>query len=184
MYTIYKTQLPVEESLLRQELTAWNAEVETHRQSVGVPSPFPKYEVLRYLKEGFVVLEDDEETPDEPQSLEEHKVFKRTLLNRERDTEEANGFTYMDKLLDSDERSVLRITTAALSAQLALSQGQPFELVWTAKDNSVLVLDALQTVTMPLYLALHGKALHEKCKTLKDQVDAATTIEEVEAISW
>ena len=44
----------------------------------------------------------------------------------------------MGKTFDSDERSVLRITQAALTAMAA---GPTFTIDWTAADNSIVTLD-------------------------------------------
>jgi hypothetical protein len=119
-----------------------------------------------------------------PKSLEVVKEEKRTFLNACRDKDESSGFIFNGKIYDSTERSVLRITTAALSAQLAIATNQPFSLDWTTADNSTVTLSAQETASLPLYLALHGKALHEKCKTLKTQVEACNSVEEVESIVW
>lgn len=68
MKTIYRSQLPKSEAEVRADLAAWIAEVEAHKGTVGVPAPFPEYELLRHLGPGFVVLEDGDYAPevDEP----------------------------------------------------------------------------------------------------------------------
>lgn len=122
--------------------------------------------------------------PVPPETLEESKVTQKALINSARDTEESNGFEYLGKILDSDERSALRITMASLTAQLSIDIGQPFSIDWTCKDNSILTLDGQQTIEMPKALAIHGLTLHGKAKYLKSLIDSATTIEEVKAIQW
>lgn len=69
MKTIYRSQLPKSEAEVRADLAAWIAEVEAHKDTVGVPAPFPEYELLRHLVPGFVVLEDEDPEPevDEPE---------------------------------------------------------------------------------------------------------------------
>jgi hypothetical protein len=119
-----------------------------------------------------------------PETLEESKVTQKALINSARDTEESNGFEYLGKILDSDERSALRITMASLTAQLSIDIGQPFSIDWTCKDNSILTLDGQQTIEMPKALAIFGLTLHGKAKYLKSLIDSATTIEEVKAIQW
>jgi hypothetical protein len=119
-----------------------------------------------------------------PETLEESKVAQKSLINFARDTEESNGFEYLGKILDSDERSALRITMASLTAQLSIDIGQPFSIDWTCKDNSMLTLDGQQTIEMPKALAIHGLTLHGKAKYLKSLIDSATTLEEVKAIQW
>lgn len=119
-----------------------------------------------------------------PETLEESKVIQKHIINSARDTEEAAGFTYLGKSLDSDERSALRITMAAMTAQLSVDAGQPFSIDWACKDNTLLTLDGQQTIEMPKALAIHGLTLHGKAKYLKNLVDTSTTIEAVKAIQW
>lgn len=127
-----------------------------------------------------------EETPEVivPPTLEEVKEAKRQEIKTLRDSLESGGFNYMGKTLDSDERSVLRITCAALSAQAALVNDTPFTLNWVCKDNSILTLNATETVNLPVALALNGLDLHNRAFFLKEQIDNCTTVEEVEAITW
>lgn len=121
--------------------------------------------------------------PPEP-TLEEVKAAKRSGINNTRNTLETTGFNYNGKTFDSDQRSADRIQVAALAAQAALMAGQPFSIDWTTADNSTVTLDALGVLGMLQTFAVHGATLHETAKALKAQADAATTIEEVEAISW
>jgi len=131
---------------------------------------------LEWLSEG--------NTPLPSVTLDDIKASQKALINTARDTEEASGFPYLGKILDSDERSALRITMAAMTAKLSMDAGLTFSTDWTCKDNTVITLDGLQTVEMPKYLAINGLTLHSKAKFLKAAIEAATTIEEVQAIVW
>lgn len=73
MKLLYKSQLPIEESALRVALSEWHAALEQHSQTIGVPAPFPQYEILRGLEQGFVVIDDSQENPEEPKTLDELK---------------------------------------------------------------------------------------------------------------
>lgn len=117
-------------------------------------------------------------------TLEEVKEAQKAFINSARDTQEVGGFEYLGKILDSDERSALRITMAAMTAQIAIDISQSFSIDWTCKDNSLLTLNAQQTLEMPKALAINGLSLHGKAKYLKSLIDSATTIEEVKAIVW
>lgn len=117
-------------------------------------------------------------------TLEEVKRDCRAQINAERDTREQSGFPCLDKIIDSDAKSVSRISVMVQAAQAALSAGQPFSVDWTCQDNSILTMDAAQVMAMPVALAQYGQQLHAHAKSRKDAIDAATTIEEAEAVQW
>jgi hypothetical protein len=117
-------------------------------------------------------------------TLQEVKLDKRQQINSIRDNLEQGGFPYADKIIDSNPVSVQRITVAVQAAQAAVGAGQPFAIDWTCQDNSVLSLDAFGMMGMPVALALYAKELHETARDRKDQIEAAASIEAVEAVEW
>lgn len=117
-------------------------------------------------------------------TLEEVKRDCRAQINAERDTREQSGFPYLEKIIDSDAKSVQRISVMVQAAQAAIAAGQSFSVGWTCQDNSILTMDAAQVMGMPVALAQYGQQLHAHAKTRKDAVDAASTIEEAEAVQW
>ena len=117
----------------------------------------------------------------QPWVLDLAKNRKLTIINSERNKKEAGGFTYMGKVLDSDAKSVARITTAALTAKNALEANEPYTVEWTAQDNSIIVMSATDVVGMPKALAAHAQELHAEAKNRKEAVKLAATFEEVEA---
>ena len=110
------------------------------------------------------------------------KAAKLAAINAERDRREREGFPYLGKVLDSNPRSVQRITAAALAAQAALAAGQPFSLDWTCADNSTLTLDAAGMIGMPVALARHAAVLHDHARALKMTTEAAIDQVEMSAI--
>lgn len=117
-------------------------------------------------------------------TLEQVKADKREQMNSIRDNLEQSGFPYQDKIIDSNPVSVQRITVAVQAAQAAIGAGHPFAITWTCQDNSTLDLDAVGMLGMPVALAVFANGLHETARAKKDLIDAATTIEEVEAVTW
>lgn len=117
-------------------------------------------------------------------TLEQVKTDKREQINSIRDNLEQNGFPYMEKVIDSNPVSVQRITVAVQAAQAAIGAGQPFAITWTCQDNSTLELDAVGMMGMPVALAMFANTLHETARTKKELIDSATSIEEVEAVTW
>lgn len=117
-------------------------------------------------------------------TLQDFKDAQWATVRSERDTRETAGFPYLGKTIDSDPRSVQRINTAVQAAQAAAAANQPFTLFWTCQDNTTLELDATGMMEMPVALAVYANSLHETARTLRAQIDAATTPEAVEAITW
>lgn len=120
----------------------------------------------------------------DPRTLADVKAKRWSEVKRHRDLLEAAGFPYMGKVLDSDERSVQRITTVVQAAQAALGAQQPFLISWTCADNSQLALDATAVVGMPVALAIYADQLHQTARALRSQIEAATSAAQVQAIAW
>ena len=116
--------------------------------------------------------------------LGELKAVARGRINRERDRREGTSFPYLGRTFDCDSRSVQRINTAVQAAQAALAGSLPFTLTWTDAENQDVEMTAEQVVAMPLALAVWGNDLHQTCRTLKQQIDAAETPEAVLAVTW
>lgn len=114
-------------------------------------------------------------------NLDLAKQQARAKINTARDAEEVAGFTAYGKTFDSDKTSQQRILVAANTAQVI---GSSFTIDWTCADNSVITLDYAQMLGLPVIMAQAGNALHQKARTLKAQIDAATTLEEINAVVW
>lgn len=117
-------------------------------------------------------------TPPPPQSREELK----TRVNALRDQKETEGFTYNGKLFESDERSVARISNAALTAQSALATGQPFIIDWVAADNTTMPLFGSAMLEFQAALTARAGALHAYARLLKLRITNATTDEEANEV--
>lgn len=105
-----------------------------------------------------------------PKSVESIREMLKARVKALRDQKETEGFAYMGKVFDSDERSVARITSAALTA---LAIGNTFTIDWTAADNSVVTLDQAAMLGMPAALAVYANDLHTTAKAHKAAIDAA-----------
>jgi len=113
-------------------------------------------------------------------SLERIKELKWEEIKRARDNAEQAGFDYMGKRIDSDPASIRRIGIAVQAAQVI----PDFSIMWTCQDNSTMLLDGTQMMQMPITMAVQGDLIHQKSRTLRAQIEAALTIEEVNAIAW
>ena len=117
-------------------------------------------------------------------TLEQVKLDQRQQINSRRDTLEQSGFPYLGKNIDSNPVSVQRITVSVQAAQAAIAAGQPFSVNWTCQNNEVLTLDAAQMLGMPAALAIYANTIHQHARDKKALIDAATTVAEVEAVTW
>jgi hypothetical protein len=67
---------------------------------------------------------------------------------------------------------------------LAKSAGRPYSIVWTLTDNSRRTLDGDQMTALGVAMGAYVDGIYATARALRDQVDAAATIEAVEAIAW
>lgn len=106
-------------------------------------------------------------------------------IKTKRDQLEQTGAPYLGKILDSDEKSVTRISIAVQAAQAAISAGNAdFTLNWTMQDNTVLTMTAQQVCGMAVALAQHSDGLHKIARDLRAKIEAATSAEELDTIKW
>lgn len=147
---------------------------------VEVPVPVSRHSVA--LIDGEVVPVQNERSP--AVQLEVAKAVKRRQLNAMRDTLEFGWFTWDGSIFDANEKSQARIQGAFQLASLALATSQAFSVDWTLADNTVRTLSATDWMGVGQALAAHIQTCHVTARSLKAQVDAATSIEEVEAIQW
>lgn len=114
-------------------------------------------------------------------SIDVARVSAKQRITRARNAEESGGFTAYGKLFDSDEKAIQRISVGVQAAQVI---GAAFSTEWTCKDNSTITLDSTQMEALPVFMAMAANTLHVKARDLKAQIEAATTLEEIEAVVW
>jgi len=124
-------------------------------------------------------------TPPGSTPLQVAQDAKWAEIKAERDRLETAGFPYFGKWIDSDARSVQRITGAVQSAQAALAAGAAFEIGWTCSDNSVIELDGQEMLGMTVALAAHANDLHVTARGLRALIYAEDATEaSVAAVAW
>lgn len=120
----------------------------------------------------------------EEEILSQERAARWEVVVGIRDGLETKGFPYLDKWFDSDERSVARINTTAQAAMAAAMLGQDFSTDWVCADNSVINLTRDQIIGMPVAFAMYCSTLHEKARSLRERIAAATGVLEVRACIW
>ena len=114
-------------------------------------------------------------------TFEELKLAKRAEINQARDTAEQSGFEYLGKTFDSDQVSCIRMSSAAQAMQYAPDDAI---ITWTTQDNSTIDLNKSQLMGLVVALAQHSNTCHQKATSLKAQIDACESKEELDKIVW
>lgn len=114
-------------------------------------------------------------------SLEEVKAAKINELKAVRDAKELEPVLYAEHKFDFDSKSYERITAAIYALDM---QGATSTISWTLADNGSTPVTANDLRGVIAAAAVRSDALHIKYNELKQRVNAAQTVEEVEAITW
>ena len=114
----------------------------------------------------------------EPPTLDEVKAQKIAELKSIRDTKEVEPIRTDKGLFDYDEKARDRIK----DAMVALKYSSKIE--WTLADNTDVSVSQLDLENVILAVASRSNDLHIKYRELKQRVNAAQTVEKVEAIVW
>lgn len=116
--------------------------------------------------------------------LETARLNKWNNIKAYRDRQEYGGFVWDGSVFDSDPQSQSRIQGAVQLAILAQQAGQPFSITWTLQDNTVRTLNGQEIIAVGQALAAHVQAIHQIGRVLREQVNSATTVEEINSIVW
>lgn len=105
-------------------------------------------------------------------------------LKKSRDSAEYGGFVWDGSTFDSDLTSQSRIQGASQMAILAKSGEQAFLIEWTLADNSIRTLNADEMIGVGMAMGMHITAVHTQGRAKREEINNATTVEEIEAVAW
>jgi hypothetical protein len=108
------------------------------------------------------------------------KNLKWNKIKQARDRAEFGGFIWDGSGFDSDAISQQRISGAVQLAMINPS----YTVDWTLSNNTTRTLSAQDIVAVGISLGNHVSAQHEKSRLLREQINLATTVEQVNAITW
>lgn len=117
-------------------------------------------------------------------NLQIAKTQKWTIIKSKKYLKEYGGFTWNNYIFDSDETSQSKILTAVIMAQQSIIENKSFSVSWTLKDNSVQNFSAQDMVAIGQSMANHIFNTHQTAEGLREQIDQATTVQEVNSITW
>ena len=115
-----------------------------------------------------------------PPSLDEVKAQKIAELKSIRDIKEVEPIRTDKGIFDYDDKSRDRLYIA----RQALTDKGGGSITWTTADNQRVSMGIADFAAINGAAAVRSNALHVTYRTLKQQVNEATTNAEVEAIGW
>ncbi len=114
--------------------------------------------------------------------LDDAKTSKSTEITSIRDAKEQDYFVYDGSKFDSNRDAAQRINLADNSARNARDAGKAWETEWTLYDNTKRVVTEYDLPRMVDSFSYWSGYCHVYATGLKEAVNAATTIEEANAI--
>lgn len=87
-------------------------------------------------------------------------------------------------VFDADLYSQKNITDAIAMLQTLSDAGYPQSVEYTLYDNTVASLSTVQMIEVGLSLGQRTQQIYATARALRAAIDAATTISEIEAITW
>lgn len=118
----------------------------------------------------------------DPSSFEGLKAKTLKRINELRFANAHGGCDTPFGVMDTTEISIRNIMAAVTMASLAISQSQPYSVVWRSLDNTEVTLDALGMISVGMAVNHHIDRAYRLSWELKAAVEAATSIEELEAM--
>ena len=113
-------------------------------------------------------------------TISESKDVQWDKIKQARTAAEYAGFVWDGSKFDSDILSQQRITGAVSLAMMSPT----FSIGWTLFDNSVRVLSSTDMMQVGGALGAHVATQFAIGVSLRDQINAATTKAEIEAVTW
>lgn len=112
------------------------------------------------------------------------KATKQRLLRERRDVLETSGVTVEGVgVLATDVASQRLLTGAAVLALIAAQRQQEFSIAWTLADQSTVQLNADEVISCSVIVGTHVAGVFSAHRAASLAVEAAITVEEVNAVS-
>jgi Domain of unknown function (DUF4376) len=150
----------------------------THRIVGNVPVAFPAkpYRHCRWDYVNNIWLDDN--------SLLKTKRAKRLEMKEARENKKVSGFKSGGLDFDSTAEAQMSIASAVMQATIAKIDNVAFSLVWSLSDDSEVTLNKAAILKMGEDLQQMQNNAQNKYQAKKALINAATTVAEVDAITW
>ena len=177
------------------------------REDTKLAVEYSEEEIAEYVAEGYVIVDSEDYNklignadkeyliaddgtvylkpePTEEELLAIAKPAKIAALKAERDRLEVEPIAYAGNLFDYDDKARERINAAIIALDVQTQQTKAVaKIEWTTADNNDVTVTADDLRTVIALVANRSNALHVAYRKAKEKVEAATTKEEVEAIT-
>lgn len=173
------------------------------RKDTKLAVEYDESQIAEYIKQGYVIVNQtdfnklignadgeyliaddgtvyEKPAPTDAELLEAAKPAKIAELKAQRDSKEVEPIEYGGNLYDYDDKARERINAAIIALE---SAGTSATLTWTTADNQDVSVTAADLRAIVAAVAVRSNALHIAYRKAKAQVEQATTIAEVEAIT-
>ena len=120
----------------------------------------------------------------DPRSLAEVRAAQWTAIKAARQAAIEAPIVTSFGNFDATPDAQKSITDAVLMLQTLAALGTPTTIDFTLYDNSTATLTTEQMVQVGLMLGAQTQAAYSRGRTLRDQINAAATIAEVESVTW
>lgn len=173
------------------------------RKDTKLAVEYSEGQIAELLKQGYVIVNQDDfnklignadgdyliaddgtvypkPAPTDAELLATAKPAKIAELKAERDSREVEPITYNGNSYDYDDKARERMRIA----QQALSDNNIPNQLWTTYDNTQVELTVQDFKNINTLAAKRSGELHIHYNTLKQEVLACTTNEDVEKIEW
>lgn len=134
---------------------------------------------IELLKEYFTMFC---QVSSEDAKLKYAKEFKKDEIDKSKDNAIEGGVSYKDKIFQSSEKDRNLLTSTV--SLFAITKQLPGGFVWISKDNEAVPFALEELIELGGIMANSVNANTIKARTLKDKVEQANTLEEIEAIKW
>lgn len=119
---------------------------------------------------------------EDPRTLDDFKAEKQASVKKRRDAAEFALFIYNGMTFDGDVDAQRRLSGVVSAAKSAIAAGHPFTKDFTLADNSVVQLTAEDFVGIEMAKIWQIDAAFQEYRLKRAAIEAATTLEELEAI--
>lgn len=110
------------------------------------------------------------------------KEFKKDEIDNAKNNAIVGGVSYKDKIFQSAEKDRNLLTSTV--SLFAITKQLPEGFVWISKDNEAVPFTLEELIELGGIMANSVNTNTIKARTLKDKVEQAQTLEEIEAIKW
>ena len=122
-------------------------------------------------------------TPSDSEILMRAKERAWGITKAQRDAKEFGPFTWGVHTFDGDANAQRRINLAVMDAQAAMQSGREWLIHWTLADNDVVTLSAHDMISVAMAMGANINQAHEWARAKRAQIEAATTVAEIDAIT-